>query len=153
MPFVEAGYNRGSQDGDGRPARRPFSVVHCGQSGAPGAEEQDAEDGVADDVASLANVEVPVIKSLPVHAEKKMQQGVENSAGVPGRQQGGGFDGDDDQPEDGSDPGLQKIALVGVQALRLLDAIIGSLAGNHYIVDMALAESSAADAHEARFLQ
>ncbi len=35
----------------------------------------------------------------------------------------------------------------------LLDAIVGSLAGDHYVVDVAFAESGAADAHEAGFLQ
>src|ERR1700693_4019639 len=130
-----------------------------------------------------------------------MQQRIENAAGVLGREHGAGFNGNKDQPEDRGNPGLQKIALVGVQAaehrwreaarrtmrietaapkggvekesatpcleacpdtnleacpdtkLALFDAIVGGLAGDHYVVDVALAESGAADADEARFLQ
>src|SRR5580692_912707 len=107
-----------------------------------------------------------------------MQQRIENPAGVVGGEQGAEFDGDDDQPEDGGDPGLEYFVSIGPQARepcpgcavpdsrgrlspqrrspaghRLLDTIVGGLAGDHYIVDVAFAESGAADAHEAGFLQ
>ena len=110
-----------------------------------------------------------------------MQQGIENAAGIAGGKQRAGFDGDEDEPENRGDPGLENIVAIGVQEgdvpegfefpllakdarsgapnffldprRGLLDTIIGGLAGDHYVVDVALAESCAADADEARFLQ
>ena len=87
----------------------------CGQRGAPGAEKQEAQYAVADDVAGLANEEVPVLEVVPVHAEKEMQDGIENPAGVVGGEISGGFDGDDDQPQNRGDPSLQNIVAIGVQ--------------------------------------
>ncbi len=104
-------------------------------------------------MAGLADEEVPNLEPLPVHAEEKMQHGIKDAAGIAGGKQRRRFNGDEDEPENGGDPGLQDVVAIGVQAGNLLDAIVGGLAGNHYIVDVALAESSAADADEARFLQ
>ena len=106
VPLVEAGYESGAQDRDVRPARRPFRIRHGGQGGAPRAEKQDAQDGVADDVACLADVEVPIVKAFPVHTKEEMQQGIEDAASIVGREQGAGFNGNDDQPEDRGDPGF-----------------------------------------------
>jgi hypothetical protein len=137
---------------------------------------------------TLPNVEVPVLELKMVNAENKMQQGIEKAAGVVRREIGGRLNGNDDQPQNGGDPGLEHMVTIGAQAGRqpipppfaenakdglpnvvltprlqavsfplakpvLLDRIVRSLTGNHHIVHMALAESSAADAHEARLLQ
>jgi hypothetical protein len=160
VPLVEAGYENCAQDRDVGPAQRPVHMARCGQGGAPRAEEQEAQDGVADDVACLANIEMPNMKAGQVQAEEEMQQWIENPASVAGGEQGGRFNGDDNEPEDCGDPRLQKIAPVGVQSGRapavvfgLLDAVVGSLAGDHDVVDVTFAESGATDAHEARLLQ
>jgi hypothetical protein len=177
VQFVEACDKSCAQNSDGCPAQRPLHIAHRGQGGAPRAKKQHAEDAIADDVACLANVEVPNIEALPVEAEEEMQQGIQNAAGVVRREQRTGFNGDKDEPQDRGDPGLQNVVAIGVQedwALSvprfaknakggepttsldrraLLDAIVGSLAGDHYVVDVALAQSGAADAHEAGFLQ
>lgn len=153
MPFVEAGHERSSEDRDGGPTGNPFCAAHRRQCRAPGAEEQSAENGVADDVAALANVEVPGLEAQAIDAKKKVQDGIKNAAGVMRRQQGARFDGDDDEPKNGRDPRLENVVTVRVQMRGLLDAIIGSLAGDHDIVNVALAKSGATDAHEARFLE
>src|ERR1700683_5175119 len=106
-----------------------------------------------------------------------MQKWIQNSAGVAGGEQRAGLDGDKNEPENRGDPGLENVVAVGVQEGRelsvppfaenekdgapsicfdwrgLLDAIVGGLAGDHYVVDVTLAESGAADADEARFLE
>jgi hypothetical protein len=82
-----------------------------------------------------------------------MQKRIENATSIVRRKQGTGFDGDHDEPEDRGDPRLQKVLPFGFQAYLLLDAIIGSLAGNHDVMNVALAQSGATDAHEASFLQ
>ena len=104
-------------------------------------------------MTALANVEVPVFKALPVQAEEKMQKRIENATRIVRRKQGAGFDRDHDEPQNRGGPRLQNAVPVGVQALGLLDAIVGSLACDHDIVDVALSQSGAADTHEARFLQ
>jgi len=104
-------------------------------------------------VASLTNEEVPVFEVIPVEAEEVMQNRIENPACVVGREHCSGFNGDHDEPENRGDPCLQKIVAVGVQEAKLLDAIVGSLTGDHYIVDMTLAETGAADADETSFLE
>ena len=106
MPLVEGGNESSAQERDGRPSRRPPHTGHRRQCGTPGAEEQDAQDGIPHDVAGLAYVKVPVFKALPIHAEKKVQDGVENEAGVMGRKECAGFDGDENKPENRRDPGL-----------------------------------------------
>lgn len=162
MPLVETGNECGSEKRDGCPTRGPFHVAHGRQSGAPGAEEQDAQNCITHNVAGLADVEVPMVKLLPVQSKEKMQKGIENPAGVMRGEQRAGFNGDDDQPQDRGDPGFQKFVAVVAQARSgswtkiatvLFDAIVGRLTGNHHIVDVALAKSGAADANEACFLQ
>ncbi len=94
-----------------------------------------------------------MMKLFPVQTKKKMQNGVQNAAGVAGRQHGAGFDGNDDKPQDRCEPRLQKILLVRIQERGLLDAIIRSLACDHNVVNVALAQAGTADAHEACFLK
>jgi hypothetical protein len=153
VPLVEAGDESSAENCDGRPARGPPDIAHRRQSGAPRAEKQNAQRAIADDVSCLANEEVPVLEMLPVQAEQEMQNRVENAARVMGREQGAGLYGNDDEPEDRCDPRLENIMSIGAQEIRLLDAIVRGLAGDHYIVDVALAESGAADSDEACFLQ
>jgi len=162
VPFVKTGNECGSQKRDDCPTRGPFHVAHGRQSGAPGAEEQDTQNRVADNVAGLADVEVPMMKLLPVQSKEKMQKRIKNPAGIVGGEQRARFDSDDDQPEGRGDPAFQKFVAVVAQARSgswtkiatvLLDAIVGRLAGDHHVVHVALAKPGAADAHEARFLQ
>jgi len=152
VPLVEAGHDRSPENRDGSPTHGPPGVVR-GQGFAPGAEEQRAQNRVADHMTALANIKVPVFKSLPVHAEEKMQQWIKNSAGVMGREQSTGLNGNDNEPQNRGDPRLQYMMRVAVQARSLLDAIVGGLAGDHDVVHVTLAQSGAADAYEARFLQ
>ena len=144
----------------------------------PRTKRENAQDGIANDVAAFPDVEVPLMKVLRIHAEKKMQQWIKNSAGVSGGKQCRRLNGDDNEPKNGGDPCLQQIMAVRVQTgepsagragpdsrerlfphkrnldeRALFDGIVGSLAGNHDIVNVALAQSGAADADEARFLQ
>ena len=153
MPLVEAGYQSGPQNCGGCPARRPPHARHGGKGGAPCPEEQDAEDAVTGNVAPFSDVEVPNLEAIPVEANEIVQKRIENSAGVMRRKQSAGFDGDENKPQNRGNPGLQNVVTFGVQAQILLDAIVGSLACNHDVVDVALAESRAADADEARLLK
>jgi len=153
VPLVEAGHKRGSEERDGGPAQRPLRPADCWQRGSPGAKQQDTHDGIAYDVACFSNIEMPLLKMIPAETKEKMQQGIENPAGVIRGEECCGFNRDDNEPKNRGDPGFQKMVPVGVQSSRLLDAIIGSLARDHYVVDMALAKSRTADAHEARLLQ
>ncbi len=171
VPLIQAGYERSHEDRDAAPSHRPQTIPACRKSLAPGAKCQDAKDGVADDVSAFANVEVPFVKMFPVEAEEIMKQWVKNAAGIAGRKQGGRFNGDDDQPKERGDPCFQKIVAAGVQAReprpgwarrdsrrrlsqhKLFDGIIGGLSGDHDIVNVTLAKSGSADAHEAGFLQ
>ena len=112
-----------------------------------------------------------------------MQDWIQNSAGVIGGSQIGGFAGDQEEPEAGGDPGLQYLLLRGVHAgvptsgawrepaplktkepqaarrstngseLELFDGIVWSFARNHDIVYVALAQAGAADPNEASLLQ
>ena len=76
---------------------------------------------------------------FPVNSENEMENRIKNSTCIVSGKKGARFDGDDDQPENRGNPGLQKIAPVRAQEWSLLDAIIGGLAGDHHIVDVAFA--------------
>lgn len=134
-------------------------------------------------MAELTDVEMPDQKSGRVQTHQEMQNRIENSACVIGGRQIGGFTGDQEEPEAGGDPGLQYLLFPGIHAaapqkesgrnpvvsksvkprrargfttgseLDLFDGIVGSLARNHDIVDVAFAEPSAANADEASLLQ
>ena len=109
-----------------------------------------------------------------VDSEEEMDQGIKNAAGIVSGEIAGGLNGNDDQPQDCGDPGLQDLVSVRAQAGRgrsksppcrkkrdkdgaprvvSLDGIVGSLARDHDIVYVALAQSGAADADETRLLQ
>jgi len=153
VPLIEAGHEGRHQYSDAGPSYGPQRISPRREGLAPSSKCQNTQDAVTYDVSAFANVEVPVLKAHPIQAEEVMQQRIEDPAGVAGREHGGGFNGNDDEPENRGDPRRQKIVPVGVQTRALLDGIVGSLAGDHDVVDVTLAESGAADAHEARFLQ
>ena len=173
MPLIETGDESCAKNCDGCPAQRPPRVGHDGQRGTPGAEKKEAECGVTNDVTRLANVEVPVLEADPIHSEEEVQDRIENPAGVVGREIRSGFDGNNNQPQNRGDPSFQNFVAIGIQKREpgfvrldrqllspselqrseLFDGIVWGLAGDHDIVDVALAKSGAADAHKARFLQ
>lgn len=86
VPLIEAGNKGGSKKRNCAPAQCPLRIAHPWKGGAKGAKKQNAQDGVSHHVASLANVEVPVLKPIPVHAEKEMQEGIKKPAGIVGRE-------------------------------------------------------------------
>jgi hypothetical protein len=183
VPFVKAGDERGHKKSDTRPLNRPAKQARTAQRRSPGAEQQQAQHKIAGKMTQLADVEMPSKKADWVQAHQEMQNRIENSAGVVGGSQIGGFASDQEEPEAGGDPGLQYLLLGGVHAgvpqeesgrnpvasksvkprrargfttgseLELFDGIVGGLARNHDIVDVAFAEPSAANADEASLLQ
>jgi hypothetical protein len=153
VPLIKAGHESRHQHRDAGPSHRPSRISRSREGFAPRTKRENAQDAVADHVSTFANVEVPNFETLPVHAKKIVEHWIEDPAGIAGGEQRGGLDGDDNQPQDRGDPGFEKIVPSGGQSRALLDGIVGSLAGDHNVMDVALAESSAADAHEARFLQ
>ena len=116
MPLVEAGHECGSEHGNIRPAPRPFRIAECGQGLTPRAKKKDAQQAIAEDVASFAKQEVQGLEMLQVHAEQKMQQGIEDTARVVGGEERARLNGNDDQPQDCGGPGLEKMVTVGAQA-------------------------------------
>lgn len=116
VPFVQARYQGGSEHCDVGPAQSPSRATGDRQRLTPGAEEQEAEQAVPEDVAAFANEEVPAQEVRPVQAEQEMQQRIEKPAGVVSGEPRGGLDGDDDQPQDRRDPGFENLMTIGVQA-------------------------------------
>ena len=116
MPLVEAGDEGGSEEGDDRPTDGPSRVSQGRKGLSPGAEKEDAEQAVTEDVSALANVEVPGLEVRQVHAEEIMQQGEEDAAGGVGGEIFRRLNSDDDQPQDGGDPGFESFVAVGGQA-------------------------------------
>jgi len=180
VPFVQAGDQDGSQHRESRPAKSPSGAIDVRQSFAPGAEQQNAQHSIAEDVPALADVEVQMLEVPVVHPKQEMQQRIKHAAGVVGRGEVRRFNGDDDQPQDCGDPGLQNPVAVGAQAgvesvvgkspllakdarkgasgfekearRFLFDGIVGSLASDHDVMDVAFAQAGPTDAHEARLL-
>jgi hypothetical protein len=183
VPFVKAGDERGHKKSDTRPLNRPARQTHTAQRRSPGAEQQQAQHKIAGKMAQLADVEMPCKKADWIQAHQEMQNRIENSAGVVGGSEICRFASDQEEPEAGGNPGLQYLLLRGVHAgvpqeesgrnpvasksvksrrargsttgseLELFDGIVGGLARNHDIVDVAFAQAGAADADEASLLQ
>lgn len=156
VPLVQTGHQNGSQKRNAGPAPGPFGTINRGQGRSPGTKKKNTQDGVSDHMTTLANVEMPLVEPGPIQTKEVMQQGIENPAGVIRREQSARFNGNHNQPQDRGNPCLQNIVPVGVQAVRgpvLLNRIVGSLAGDHDIVHMALAQACAADADKSRLLQ
>jgi hypothetical protein len=169
VPFVKAGNERGHTKSDTRPLNRPPRQARTSQRRSPGAEQEQAQHKIAGKVTQLAYIEMPCEKTDWIQAHQEMQNGIKNSAGVVGGSQIGGFASDQEEPQAGGNPGLQYLLLRGVHAgapkkesgrnlvtsksvksrraqafttgreLELFDGIVWRLAGNHDIVDMALA--------------
>src|SRR5438552_15508802 len=59
---------------------------------------------------------MPCEKTDRVQAHQEVEDWIQNSAGVIGGSQIGGFAGDQEEPEAGGDPGLQYLRMRGVQA-------------------------------------
>ena len=169
MPLIQAGYQCGHEQSDSRPGNGPARIAEYGDSGAPGAKQQNTQDSVAEDVAGLPQHEMPHQKPDRVHPKKKVQERVQEPAGVLGREGTGGLDGDEPQPDQGRNPcspdrltrrwvaaaRQENCALMRTESsphTRLLERIVWSLAGDDDVVNVALAQPRAADAHEARFL-
>jgi hypothetical protein len=182
VKFVEARHHKRAENGDVRPAPRPLHAGRR-PCYAAGAKQQPTQNRISHHVAALPHVVVPKFKSLQVHVEQVVEYRIENPAGVVGRAQVGRFNGDDDDPKGRRKPSFNELvpsrfqasgppAIVEVQratnnasgkarvlilvACRnsvLLNRIVGSLARNHDVVNMALAQSRAANAHEACLLQ
>ena len=66
-------------------------------------------------MSAFSDVEMPVGKALAAQSENCVQQRIENAAGVVGGEQGARLNGDDNQPENRSDPGFKNLVAVGVQ--------------------------------------
>jgi len=73
MPFVQARHQSSSQHCKGAPANGPSRSTSDWQRLTPGAEQQDAEQTVTEDVAAFAHEEVPMLELLPVKAEQEME--------------------------------------------------------------------------------
>jgi len=96
MPFIEAGDNRSPQHSDAGPSPTPTCISQCRQSFAPGTEEQDAQQAVAEDVPSLADEEVPLFELRAIDMKNEVQQRVEKAACIVSGEIRGRFNGDDD---------------------------------------------------------
>lgn len=117
---------------------------------------------------------MPGFKCGVIDAEQKMQQRIKEAAGLLRGEIRRRFDRDNDQPQDQRDPGFQCIVATGFQFVQrapasrtkslqeirkreaeaeLFNGIVRGFARNHDIVNVALAQSGAADANETRFLQ
>ena len=134
-------------------------------------------------MSAFAKEKVYGLELFPIDAEQIMQQGKKEAAGVVGGKIRGRLNANYDQPQDGGDPGFEDLVAIGGQTregpavpefppfaknakdgaptfssppsrlTRLFDGIVGGLAGDHDVVDVAFAQAGAADADEARFLQ
>ena len=84
-----------------------------------------------------------------------MQNRVENSAGVAGREPVGRFDCDENQPQNHRNPSLPYLMLARIRnsAQGLFRRIVRRLARDHDIVYMTFAQTGNADAHKSRLLQ
>lgn len=176
VPFIQARDQGGAHDCNGRPAWSPWAAIHAGKSFPPGTKQQDAEERVSEDVSALAQESMPRFEAGVVNPKQKVQHRVKEAAGVLRRQIGRRLDGDDDEPQDQGDPGLQNMVAGVFQLCResasglntgarrprdsrraagatLFDGIVGSFARDHDVVYVALTQAGPADAYESRLLQ
>ena len=109
-------------------------------------------------MAGFAKEGVIGFKGRLVDPEQEVHDRIQKTTGVLRRKIGRRFYGDDDEPEDQCDPGFQDLVAVAGQrdrsvvsplaakvaarmghAALLFNSVVGSLARDHDIVDMALA--------------
>jgi len=114
MPFVEAGDQESPEHCEACPTNGPLARLRR-QSFSPGAEQEETQQGVTDDVAGLAQKVMPGLEVGRVDAEEEMKNWIQDMAGVLSGEVGRGFDSNDDQPEDSGDPCLEKVLPVGAQ--------------------------------------
>jgi hypothetical protein len=170
MPFVEARDQQRPKHRDIGPPEGPSCARQRGQRLAPRAEEQNAQQPVTKHVTAFTEHRVIWLKGGLADPEQEMHQGIQKSTCVMRRKIGSRLNRYDDEPEDQSDPGLQDLVAVASQRDRsiailaardaarsshtgLFDRIVRGFTGNHDVMDMALTQAGAADAHETRFLQ
>ncbi len=118
MPFIEAGDKCRAEYGNVGPPKAPPGGPRLGKRFSPGAEQEEAEQAVADYVPCFSQEVVPRLEVRVIDAEQEMKNRVENAAGVLPGQVWSRLDGDDDQPEEGGDPCFQSFALMRIQAGR-----------------------------------
>lgn len=121
MPFVEAGNQQSAEHCKRSPPKAPPARCHR-QSLSPGAKKEEAQQRVTDHMAGFAEQVMPRLKLSRPHTEQEMKNRVKDVASVLSGEVGGGFNGDDDQPQNGGDPDFQEFALMGVQDSRESDA-------------------------------
>jgi len=114
VPFVQAGDQQSPEHREACPTNGP--LARFGRQGfSPGAEQEETQQGITDDVTGLAENVMPGFEMALVYAEEEMKNRVENMTGVLAGEVGRGFNGDDDQPENGGDPRFNKVLPVGAQ--------------------------------------
>jgi hypothetical protein len=121
-------------------------------------------------MAPLPQIAVPDRERAGIDGtEQECDQGIEKPAFIRAGQKIGGFHGDDDQPDQGRNPGFQSFLSERIKSsisqargrvsnsdwtvLRLLHRVIRRFASDHHVVHVALAESGNADTDKAGFLQ
>jgi len=114
VPLVEAGDEESPEHGEACPARGPPARLHR-QGFSPGAEQEETQHGITNDVTGLAQNVMPWFEMGLVYAEEEMKNRVQDVAGVLAGEVGRGFNTNNDQPENGGDPRFNKVLPVGAQ--------------------------------------
>jgi len=115
VPLVQAGDECGSKHGDAGPSHRPLRISCYMHGFPPGAEQKEAKQPIAENVAALAYEKVPLFEVQRIDAKQKMQQRIKNPAGIVGRKPRGRLNRDDDQPQNCGDPRFESLMTVSSQ--------------------------------------
>ena len=107
MPLVKAGNQSGSQQRHAGPAYGPLRITLRGERRVPGAEQEDAQQAVSENMATFADEKVDVLEAEMADSEKVVQQRIQNAAGIVRGKPRARFDRNDDQPQDCGDPCLK----------------------------------------------
>ena len=91
------------------PPKSPFGLPGAGRVSRQARNSRMLSKAVAEDMAGLAQQEVPGFKAGVIDTKQEVQQRIENLAGVVRREIRARFDGDDDQPQDSGDPRFQNM--------------------------------------------
>src|SRR5207248_3351102 len=94
-----------------------FRSLHR-QGFSPGAEQEETQHGITNDVTGLAQNVMPGFEMGLVYAEEEMKNRVQDVAGVLAGEVGRGFNTNNDQPENGGDPRFNEVLLGGAQDRR-----------------------------------
>lgn len=117
MPLICACHQGCPQYGNVRPALCPARIARRWQRLSPRAEQKYAQQAVAKNVPTLAEVEVQVLESRVINFEKEMQQRIQDTARIVRRKPRGGFNRNDDQPQDCGDPRFQNLMTIVAQSI------------------------------------